>query len=53
MGPATINCANCGQPNWYKAKVCQHCLHVLKPPFNPIPPITKDMLLKKHVIKEV
>jgi len=36
-------------PNWKEAKVCQYCAN----PFNEIvPPISKDALIKKKVIKE-
>lgn len=45
MGSNTKNCEKCGMPNWAEATKCAEC----GKPF----PADKDILVKKHVIKEV
>jgi hypothetical protein len=46
----TINCWNCGQPNWDESLYCQEC-HA---PLRDKKEISdRDLLIKKHIIKEV
>jgi hypothetical protein len=50
MGSNTKNCEKCGMPNWAESEACQYCSNPL---YEIVPPITKEELLKKKVIKEV
>ena len=50
MGSNTKNCLSCGMPNWKEAHKCWHC----KQEFSETEklPVTKELLVKKGVIKE-
>ncbi len=51
MGSNTILCPNCGNPNWEDSEACYKCGSKL-PQFPPMPPITKEQLVKAKVIYE-
>jgi uncharacterized Zn finger protein (UPF0148 family) len=51
MGSNTINCPNCGSPNYQGATVCQHC-HAKMPPYGIVAQNSdEDILQRMHIIK--